>query len=282
MPGKILEELVQNNRIIGGITETCAAKGKALYSLFVEGTIIETKASIAELAKLMENTYRDVNIALSNELVQVGEKLNINALEVIKIANQHPRVNLHQPGPGVGGHCLAVDPYFIVAEAPRETKLIQAARHVNREMPDFIVQQLLDMLDLHQGKVITLLGLSYKGNTEDVRESPAVNVLNRLRKITQLDIRIFDPHLPEISTSNLEQALTDSDLAVILTDHSDFKSFSSEVVQLMKNRVLFDTRNILTDTSDFDEIYTLGSLSKKRQTITETVKIRREKHDRAN
>lgn len=135
LPGKIFEELVMNNRIIGGMTSACTQQGKRIYQTFVKGNVLETSASIAELSKLMENTYRDLNIALANELVQIGDRLNIDALQVIALANQHPRVNIHQPGPGVGGHCLAVDPYFVVAAAPEDAKLIQLGRMINTEIP---------------------------------------------------------------------------------------------------------------------------------------------------
>src|SRR5699024_10980563 len=139
LPGKILEELVYNNRIIGGITEKCVEAGKRVYGTFVRGEMIETNAKTAEMSKLMENTFRDFNIDLANELSKICNNLEINVLDVIEMANKHPRVNIHQPGPGVGGHCLAVDPYFIIAKDPEESKLIQLARQTNKPMSEYII-----------------------------------------------------------------------------------------------------------------------------------------------
>lgn len=261
LPGQILYELVHNNRIIGGITENCTEKGKKIYETFVKGNLWISTASIAELSKLMENTYRDVNIALANELVQIGEKLNIDALEVIELANQHPRVNIHQPGPGVGGHCLAVDPYFVVASAPEETKLIQVARQINKQMPGFIVQKVQDIMEKNKGKTITVLGLAYKGNIGDVRESPAIKIVNQLRESTDYDIRTYDPHVKQADTKNLEEAFDKSDLALILCDHNEFKEFPHEVLNLMNQQVLFDTKNYYANNADFEHYYTLGTIS---------------------
>ncbi|MBC1406188.1 nucleotide sugar dehydrogenase, partial [Listeria welshimeri] len=206
LPGQILHELVHNNRIIGGVTETCTEKGKEIYGLFVEGKLLGATASTAELSKLMENTYRDVNIALANELVQISDKLGIDALSVIEMANQHPRVNIHQPGPGVGGHCLAVDPYFIVAEAPKEARLIRQAREINSHMPHFIVRKVLDIMEENNGKTITVLGLAYKGNVDDMRESPSLQIVNQLKSLTDYDIRTFDPYVANSDAYSLESA----------------------------------------------------------------------------
>ncbi|MHC5251464.1 nucleotide sugar dehydrogenase [Listeria kieliensis] len=261
LPGKVLYELVFNNRIIGGVTPACTKKGREIYGVFVQGELIEAKASTAELSKLMENTYRDVNIALANELVQIGAKLDIDALEVIRMANQHPRVNIHQPGPGVGGHCLAVDPYFIVAKAPEEAQLIQRARKVNSQMPHFVVEQVLDILEKHDGKTISILGLAYKGNIDDMRESPAVSIANQLRSMSGIEIRTYDPHVKEADTDSLEEVLQDSDVALILTDHDEFKELPESAVKVMKQRVLFDTRNCVVSDASFEEHYTLGNIS---------------------
>ncbi|MHC5251299.1 nucleotide sugar dehydrogenase [Listeria kieliensis] len=262
LPGNILYELVYNNRIIGGVTEECTEKGKEVYRTFVKGELLGTAANVAELSKLMENTYRDVNIALANELVQIGAKLDIDALSVIEMANKHPRVNLHQPGPGVGGHCLAVDPYFIAAEAPEESQLIRKAREINRHMPDFVVQKVLAIMARNQGQTITVLGLAYKGNVDDIRESPAIQIVDKLKATTDYQIRTFDPFVASSSSaSSLEEALDESDLALVLTDHNLFKEIPQEIISDMRNSILFDTKNCVKETSGFKKSYNLGNIS---------------------
>lgn len=237
LPGKILEELIFNNRIIGGVTEACTKRGKEIYELFVRGELIGSTASAAELSKLMENTYRDVNIALANELVKVGDALNIDALQVIEMANRHPRVNIHQPGPGVGGHCLAVDPYFIISEAPEQTTLIQAARQVNNAMPQFVIDKVQDLMRHYQSKTLTILGVSYKGNTDDIRESPAMTIYKGLQALDEFDIRVYDPHVTQsFITPDLKTALKESELALILCDHDVFRSLVPEAFSSMKKK----------------------------------------------
>jgi len=260
LPGKIFEELVMNNRIIGGMTSACTQQGKHIYQTFVKGNVLETSASIAELSKLMENTYRDLNIALANELVQIGDRLNIDALQVIALANQHPRVNIHQPGPGVGGHCLAVDPYFVVAAAPEEAKLIQLGRMINTEMPEFIIKKVEEILAIHGGNKIAVLGLAYKGNIDDARESPAVEIAKRLKQKNTLPVTTYDPYVATSDVAHIEAALTDSDLALILCDHDAFKAIAPAALQAMKQKIVFDTKNIVTDKTRFDVAYSLGAL----------------------
>ena len=260
LPGKIFEELVMNNRIIGGMTSACTQQGKRIYQTFVKGNVLETSASIAELSKLMENTYRDLNIALANELVQIGDRLNIDALQVIALANQHPRVNIHQPGPGVGGHCLAVDPYFVVAAAPEDAKLIQLGRMINTEMPEFIIKKVEEILAIHGGNNIAVLGLAYKGNIDDARESPAVEIAKRLKQKNTLQVTTYDPYVATSDVAHIEAALTDSDLALILCDHDAFKAIAPAALQAMKQKIVFDTKNIVTDKTRFDAAYSLGAL----------------------
>src|SRR5699024_723018 len=161
---KILEELVDNNRIIGGITEKCTEAVKKVYSVFVKGEMVETNAKTAEMSKLMENIFRDYNIALANELTVICNNLYVNVLDVIEMANKHPRVNIHQPGPGVGGHCLAVDPYFIISKDPENSKLIQLARNTNKSMAEYVVNITKGFLNNLNGKKITIFGLTYKGD----------------------------------------------------------------------------------------------------------------------
>ncbi|PTK07589.1 nucleotide sugar dehydrogenase, partial [Mammaliicoccus sciuri] len=242
LPGKIIHEMIHNNRIIGGITEECTKKAIELYKQLVQGKLLETRASTAEMSKLMENTYRDVNIALANELVKISEKLNINALDVIKLANEHPRVNIHLPGPGVGGHCLAVDPYFIVASDPENSEIIANARKINNSMPKFVIEKVKKIMDSIQGKKITVLGLTYKGNIDDIRESPALDIYHELKLKSNYEVVAQDSHVQlDWVENNIEKSLENSDLALVLTDHNEYKELAKFVSGTMKQNVVFDT-----------------------------------------
>ena len=261
LPGNMVHELIHNNRIVGGVTKACANKAAEVYRIFVEGNVIETEAKVAELSKCMENTFRDVNIALANELVKIGANLDIDALEVINIANQHPRVNIHSPGPGVGGHCLAIDPYFIYSLAPDVAKIIKLSRDTNNSMPDYVVGFVNKILDKSQNDVVSVFGLSYKGNSDDDRESPSYDIISKLSD--DYEVRIFDPHI-EGSSLTFEDSLRDSSLLLILTDHDEFKDLDFEkVVSLMKNPVIFDTKNILDKESIPRDVmlYNFGNVS---------------------
>lgn len=257
LPGQILHELIHNNRIVGGITPNCTEAGTKVYSTFVQGEIIKTNAKTAEMSKLMENTFRDVNIALANELAKVCNNLEINALDVIQMANKHPRVNLHTPGPGVGGHCLAVDPYFIVAKEPETAQLINLARNINTSMPEYVVENVNTLMENVQGKVVTVFGLTYKGNVDDVRESPAMEILEILKNQDKYEVRAFDPHVEkEWVISNLEEAVNDSDLVLILSDHSEFKNLDWSQFTGMATKRIFDTKNVVENRSlEFDYIH---------------------------
>ncbi|MHC5250875.1 nucleotide sugar dehydrogenase [Listeria kieliensis] len=264
LPGQVIHELIYNNRIIGGITDACTEAGKAVYNTFVRGELLATTASAAEMSKLMENTYRDVNIALANELVKVCDELDIDALEVIDLANKHPRVNLHSPGPGVGGHCLAVDPYFIIEKAPRQTPLIQASRTVNSLMPSFIVQKVEDLLrDIVKPK-IAVLGLTYKGNIDDIRESPAMEIFDQLVFHTNYQVRAFDSHVQaDFLSTDFKETIDEVDLVLILTDHHEFKNLKSKDFEAAASEVIIlDTKNIATQLANCNNYYNLGSLSK--------------------
>src|SRR5699024_6085403 len=229
LPGKILHELIYNNRIIGGITPECTEKGAAIYEIFVKGELIKTDARTAEMSKLMENTYRDVNIGLANELAKVCNELDIDVLEVIKMANKHPRVNLHTPGPGVGGHCLAVDPYFIIAKAPEEAKMIHLAREINQSMPEYVVSATQKLLSNQFKKKVTVFGLTYKGNVDDIRESPAMYIYEELNKMPEYDVVAYDPYVNlSFVEKDLEKALTDSSLVLVLSDHDQYKELTSD------------------------------------------------------
>ncbi|MGM9949507.1 MAG: nucleotide sugar dehydrogenase [Lysinibacillus sp.] len=261
LPGQILHELIYNNRIVGGITPACTEAGARVYGTFVKGEIIKTNAKTAEMSKLMENTFRDVNIALANELAKVCNELEINALEVIEMANKHPRVNLHTPGPGVGGHCLAVDPYFIVAKAPETAKLINLSREINVSMPDYVVEKVNELMESRGGKVVTVFGLTYKGNVDDIRESPAMDIYNLLRAEGKLEVRAYDPHVNQSWVEqDLSAAVADSDLVLVLADHNEFKQFTAGDLAGMKEKLIFDTKNIVDSVEEGIEYYNYGNL----------------------
>jgi len=262
LPGQILIELVHNNRIVGGINPISAQKSKEVYECFVKGEIYLTDATSAEMAKLMENTFRDVNIALANELALICERLGMNALEVITMANKHPRVNIHQPGPGVGGHCLAVDPYFIVEKAPEESRLISLSRKVNSGMPHFVVDQIIK-LSGGKPRKLAILGVTYKGNIDDYRESPATEVIELLQR-HDIELSIYDPHVadyPFPMARSLEEALISSDFAVILADHNEFKQLdSAKCAAWMSRPFVFDTKNCVKSSNEL-RVFKLGQYS---------------------
>ena len=256
LPGKIIEELIHNDRIIGGVTPKCAKKASEVYGQFVEGDLILTEAKTAELSKCMENTFRDVNIALANELAKICAEIGVNALDVIEMANKHPRVNLHSPGPGVGGHCLAIDPYFIYAKAPETAKIIKLARDTNNSMPYFVCEYVRKIIP--KGK-IAILGVSYKGNTGDDRESPAYNIIANLSN--DYEIAIHDPHIENPSFVSLDEATKDADLILILCDHNEFKELDYDLVlKNMKKAVIFDTKNIIKEVPNEIKLYNYGNL----------------------
>lgn len=270
LPGRILIELVENDRIIGGINNASTDKAAEVYESFVQGLLLKTSALSAEMSKLMENTYRDVNIALANELVKISSKLDIDALEVIQLANHHPRVNLHLPGPGVGGHCLAVDPYFIIEKAPEEAVLISDARKINNSMPAFVVQQLKKIVPNTSSKV-SVFGLTYKGNIDDVRESPAMDIVDLLIE-EGYEVGIFDPHVKQnqvkFKLDTFEEAILNSECILILTDHSEFKSFDEKaIISQMKNKIIFDTKSCVqlkNQTIQLIDFGKLGELNKMK------------------
>lgn len=262
LPGKIMHELVYNNRIIGGITPACVEAGKRVYGAFVKGEMIETQAKTAEMSKLMENTYRDVNIALANELAKICNDLEINVNDVIEMANKHPRVNLHKPGPGVGGHCLAVDPYFIIAEAPEQALLIKLARDINVSMPEYVVHRTKDILSRLGGNKVTVFGLTYKGDVDDIRESPAFDIYEMLTA-SQYEVVAYDPHVKqEFVEKDMETAVKDSDLVLILSDHSEFKQLTDGDFDGMRNKYILDTKNVVKTKDEFKEVkyYNFGNL----------------------
>ena len=266
LPGRILIELVENNRIVGGINDASTDRAVEVYATFVKGDLLRTSALSAEMSKLMENTYRDVNIALANELVKISEKLGIDALEVIGLANQHPRVNLHLPGPGVGGHCLAVDPYFIIEKAPKEAQLIANARAINNSMPDFVVEQVGNRVKDSSSKV-AILGLTYKGNIDDVRESPAMEIVKKMLE-EGYSLGVHDPHVGQAQVkfklASFEEAVEDAECILVLTDHNEFKILNEKaIVEKMKRPLVFDTRNCVEISNKEIEYVNFGNLKAK-------------------
>lgn len=246
LPGKILYELTHNNRIVGGVTPRCSDQIAKIYGIFVEGEIIKAEAKTAEMSKCMENTFRDVNIALANELAKICDALKINCLDVIALANKHPRVNIHSPGPGVGGHCLAIDPYFISAEAPEIAKIIRLSRDTNNSMPEFVADKVDALLNGIENPSIAVLGVTYKGNIDDKRESPALEIIERLSR--KYKVMIVDDHVNELEFLSLNEAIPKADLTLVLTDHDEFKGeLLHRYLRLMKRPVVFDTKNIVAE-----------------------------------
>ncbi|MES9665966.1 nucleotide sugar dehydrogenase [Bacillus nitratireducens] len=275
LPGRILIELVENTRIVGGINNISTNKAAELYRSFVTGQILKTTAVTAEMSKLMENTYRDVNIALANELVKISQELDVNALDVIRLANHHPRVNLHLPGPGVGGHCLAVDPYFIIEKAPEQSVLISDSRRINNSMPVFVKEQ-IEKIVPSEGKV-AVLGITYKGNIDDVRESPAMTIVDLLLA-GGYNVAVHDPHVHQqqvaFSLYDFEEAIIDADCILVLTDHNEFRKLDEiSILKYTKNPVILDTRNCVECENsevtyiNFNNLYKLKELEKSKKQL---------------
>lgn len=249
LPGQILRELIENARVIGGVTPESAQAGADLYSLFVKGQIIQTDATTAEMVKLMENTYRDINIAAANEFSRLADKLGVDVWEAISIANLHPRVKILSPGPGVGGHCISVDPWFLVEAAPELTPLIYHSRRVNDSQPHFAAETVRRALGSLNGKRIAALGLAYKADVDDLRESPAVEVARILRE-QGATVKAWEPFKPDANlqgitmAQTLEDAIEDADALVLLVRHTDFMKLSpAEIASKTKARLVVDTVN---------------------------------------
>ena len=249
LPGRILVELIDNDRCIGGITPRCARKALSFYRSFVRGACITTTAKIAEMVKLSENAFRDVNIAFANELSLVSDALGIDVWDVIRLANRHPRVNILAPGPGVGGHCIAVDPWFIVHSAPALTPLIRTAREVNDGKTDHVVARATALMEGQSGRV-ALLGLAFKANVDDFRESPALKVAEVLSNRFGDRIAIVEPHIgalpPALAASgatltDIDTALAECDTMIVLVDHDVFKSVPTDE---RAGKIVYDTRGI--------------------------------------
>ncbi len=266
LPGNIIYELAHNNRVIGGINEESALKARKLYKSFVKGEMHLTDVTTAEITKLMENTYRDVNIALANELAQIAKDVNVDILEAIKLANKHPRVNIHQPGPGVGGHCIAIDPWFIVESSPENAELIKLARNINDNMPAFVVENLLKLLpDIYNPKV-SIFGITYKGNVDDLRESPVLEIIELLEQ-QGINLALHDPHVKKsyLNLKSIKEAVRYSDCIVIGADHDEFKDLNpARIKNLMRSNIIYDTKDII-DKNRWEKagftVYKLGDYS---------------------
>jgi UDP-N-acetyl-D-mannosaminuronic acid dehydrogenase len=245
-------ELVTNDRIIGGLTPEAAERARDLYGIFCRAELHLTDATTAEMAKLTENSFRDVNIAFANELSIISERIDSDGFELIDLANKHPRVNILQPGPGVGGHCIAVDPWFIVSAAPEESRLIRTAREVNDGKPEFVLRKVAERADRFKAPVIAALGLAFKPDIDDLRESPALEITRQLAlRNPNATVLAVEPNIEALPVSlsgqqNLElgklaEAIDAADIVVLLVDHKEFKFL--EPKRLAEKSVI-DTRGV--------------------------------------
>jgi UDP-N-acetyl-D-mannosaminuronic acid dehydrogenase len=251
LPGYVLQELVTNDRVIGGMSPICAEKAKALYKTFVKGECYITDSRTAEMAKLTENSFRDVNIAFANELSLICDELNINVWELIKLSNRHPRVNILNPGPGVGGHCIAVDPWFIVSSAPEKAKLIKQARLINDAKPHYVIDKIVAVADQFKQPVIACLGLAFKADIDDLRESPALDIVEELANKHIGKILVVEPNIEELPNNlkhldcelvSLSNALEVANTIAVLVDHKEFKEMNKTTLNM---KAVVDTRGIM-------------------------------------
>jgi UDP-N-acetyl-D-mannosaminuronic acid dehydrogenase len=236
LPGRIMTEMIENDRIVGGLSESSTKRAAALYSTFCKGNVLTTTAATAETAKLVENAYRDVNIAFANEIAKVADLLCLDVSELIALANHHPRVNILKPGPGVGGHCIAVDPWFLISAAPDETPLMRQARRTNDAKPLQVVEQIKAAVQESGSRSVTLMGLAYKADIDDLRESPSISIAVALAtELSHLDIQVVEPHIHALPLrlSELNVTLVDSTVAAqeegvvcVLVDHTAFRQMS--------------------------------------------------------
>lgn len=249
LPGQILRELIENARVIGGIDRASAEAGRDLYETFVRGEIILTDATTAEMVKLMENTYRDVNIAIANEFARLADRFGVDVWEAISLANRHPRVRILKPGPGVGGHCISVDPWFLVEAAPDISPLIHTARMVNDDQPDFVVNLVRRSVDHLEACHVAALGLAYKPDVDDLRESPAIEICHKLSE-AGAQVVAYEPYKPEYHQNSFETAPTlaaalgNADVLLLLVAHTALCNLEPQVVaQLTPARTVIDCVN---------------------------------------
>lgn len=254
LPGRVMIELVTNDRIVGGLTDEASERARDLYRTFCQGEIMLTDAVTAEMAKLVENSYRDVNIAFANELSLISGELGIDVWELIELANHHPRVDILQPGPGVGGHCIAVDPWFIVSSVPQHATLIRTAREVNDAKPERVIERVLQKAGRFKSPNIAALGLAFKPDIDDLRESPARRIVGRLAdELPEATIAAVEPHIEalpselaaraNVSLVPFEEAVHDADIVVLLVDHELFRAADRRRLRL-REKVVIDTRGV--------------------------------------
>jgi UDP-N-acetyl-D-mannosaminuronic acid dehydrogenase len=250
LPGRIMIELVTNDRVVGGVTPRCAERAAELYRIFSQGEMHLSDSTTAELVKLSENAFRDINIAYANELGTICERLGVDPWDVIELANRHPRVNILKPGPGVGGHCIAVDPWFIVHAAPELSRLIRTAREVNDAKPHYVVGEVVAMAERFKDPVIACLGLAFKANIDDLRESPAVDIVRELASRKAGRLLAVEPHIDDLPAAlqesgaklvDLDMALAEADIVVGLVDHDEFRRLRP---LSLRGKVVYDTRGM--------------------------------------
>lgn len=252
LPGKAMEELRTNDRIIGGQTEEATQRATAIYSTFCKAELLPTNDVTAEMAKLTENSFRDVNIAFANELSLIADNLDINVWELIELANHHPRVNILQPGPGVGGHCIAVDPWFIVSSDPENSKLIHTARKVNDGKPQWVIKKVKEAIEKTGATKVAVLGLAFKADIDDLRESPALNIaVDIAEELENIQFFVAEPNVQELpkrlkgfdnaELKNYEEAIADADVVLLLVDHKEFKEFDTAK---LNGKAVVDTKGL--------------------------------------
>lgn len=245
LPGRILIELVENDRVVGGVNEASTNAAVEFYEEFVRGDVLATTAKTAEMVKLTENSSRDVSIAFANELSMICESERINTWEVIELANRHPRVNILNPGPGVGGHCIAVDPWFIVDRSPGYSRLIRTAREVNDEKPKWVLERVRACAEKFKAPQIACLGLAFKADVDDLRESPAHEIVLQMLQLDLGELLICEPNLkehPDFNLTSLDNAVQRADIILLLVDHKPFRALRAEQ---LKEKVVIDTRGIV-------------------------------------
>lgn len=252
LPGRVLHELVNNDRVVGGINQEAAKKAKEFYKLFVKGECFLTDSSTAEMVKLTENSFRDVNIAFANELSMICDEQGINVWELISLANRHPRVSILEPGPGVGGHCISVDPWFIVDSSPEKAKLIRTSREVNDSKPIYVIEQVMEKVKAFESAKVACLGMAFKPDIDDLRESPSLGIVEKLVEsgvyvlavepnVTQLPPSLVDKK--NVVLNDLNDAVAEADIVVMLVSHKEFKSFPKAKLE---GKIVIDTKGVWT------------------------------------